>query len=126
MIAGLPLSKWTLERGGGGNWDEKEIDNVTDKLGFKLAISSAARKGIKRQVRNEMGALVLVRDLRNRLAHGTISFAECGDGVTASDLRELTNRTVAYLREVLNGFARYIDGHEFLIPSVRPPVGAVR
>lgn len=123
LVSNSPLSNWSVERGGGGNWDEKEIENITGQLGFNLVISPDVQRDIKRHLRDELGALALVKDRRNRLAHGSISFAECGAEVSVSDLRELMSRTVSYLREVLTGFASYIDGHEFLIPAARPAVG---
>jgi hypothetical protein len=85
-----------------------------------LQISADALKGIKRHIRDDKGALALIRDLRNRLGHGSLSFSECGDGMTVPDLRDLKQRTALYLREVVAGFRAYIDSYEFLIPGRRP------
>jgi hypothetical protein len=51
---------------------------------------------------------------------GSLSFAQCGEGVTVFELRELKNRTVAYLRTVVAEFAKFIEDHGFLLPSRRP------
>jgi hypothetical protein len=54
-----------------------------------------------------------------------LSFAECGDGVTVTDLRDLKQRTADYLREVVEAFGRYLDDYHFLVPERRPlPGGA--
>ena len=123
LIQALPLSKWSLEKGGGGNWDELELEAMTARIGFRLHISHPVYTGIKRKVREDMGAMALVKYLRNRLAHGSLSFAECGDGVTVTELRDIKDRVAFYLREVVQAFRTYIDGYEFLDPARRPVVG---
>jgi len=49
-----------------------------------------------------------------------MSFAECGDGVTVSELRDIRTRAADYLREVVGAFRDYIKGHMFLLPARRP------
>ncbi len=120
LIQALPVLAWTVEKGGGGNWDEDEIRSIARRMGFDLRVTQDVYSGIKRKIRDDKGSLALVKDLRNRLAHGSLSFAECGDGVTVVDLRDLKDRTAAYLREVVSAFAGYIGTHNFLIPGRRP------
>ena len=119
LVLALPVLAISIEKGG-GNWDENEIRTIARRLGFDLKISENAYSGIKRKIRDDKGSLALVRDLRNRLAHGSLSFAECGAGVTAPDLRDLKDRTVLYLREVVGAFTSFIEMYEFLIPAQRP------
>ncbi|MDZ4797643.1 MAG: MAE_28990/MAE_18760 family HEPN-like nuclease [Bryobacteraceae bacterium] len=118
LIQANPVVKFTVARR--GNWDELEIEAITQRLGFDLNISAGALKGIKRHIRDEKGALALIRDLRNRLGHGSLSFSECGEGYTVPDLRDLKERTAQYLREVVAAFRAYIDSYEFLLPARRP------
>lgn len=120
LIDALPILALTIERGRGGNWDDLEIQTIARRLGFDLRISPDIYTGVKQRIRDDKGSLALVRDLRNRLAHGSLSFAECGDGVTVPDLRDLKNRTARYLREVVSSFNTYIDEHIFLTPASRP------
>lgn len=75
---------------------------------------------LKRPFRDDMGPLALVKQLRNRLAHGSISFAQCAEDVTVERLVELKNKTVDYLKEVVGCFASYIDSFEYLHPEKRP------
>lgn len=123
VAGGANVSEWAVEQGGGGNWDDHEIENISERLGCGLPTSGAAFKGMKRIIRDDKNSLALVKYLRNRLAHGSISFTECGDGVTVSDLKDIKDRTAEYLREVVSSFTRYIAEHQFLMPAKRPAVG---
>ncbi len=120
LVDALPIAGFSVERGGGGNWDDNAIEKVVKRLGFTLQVDKAVQISIKRKVRNDFGPLGLVKDMRNKLAHGSISFAECGDNVTVSDLRDITNRTAAYMRQVVLQFVSFVDAHEYLIPEKRP------
>ena len=123
LIEAGPISAWAVEKGRRGNWDEDEIRTMTNRLGCDIQISAEVYSAIKRPIRDDKGALVLVKDLRNRLAHGSLSFAECGDGITVADLRMLADRTFRYLREVVEGVKAFIDSYAFLDPARRPPTG---
>ena len=122
VIELLPAMAFGVERGRAGSWDEDEISAIALRLGLDLSnsISPDVFRAIKRRVRDDKGSLALIRDLRNRLAHGSLSFGECGEGVTVRELRDVTDRTTSYLREVVSAFSFYIDRHEFLIPASRP------
>jgi hypothetical protein len=111
---------FSVEKGGGGNWDDSSIEKVVQRLGFTLQVDQAVYNDIKRKVRNDFGPLGLVKDLRNKLAHGSISFAECGDNVTVSDLRDITDKTAKYMRQVILQFVSFVDSHGYLIPEKRP------
>jgi len=121
LIQALPLSELKVEKK--SNWDDTDILTITKRLGLDLKISSAVSRGIKRRIRDDKGALGLIKDLRNHLAHGSLSFSECGDGVTVLDLKDLKERTALYLREVVGAFRAYIDAYEFLLPQRRPVPG---
>ena len=120
LVQALPILNWRLQKGGGGNWDDEDIRAITERLGCQLRLSRAVYSDIKRPIRDNKGPLVLVKDFRNRLAHGTLSFSECGEGVTVPDLRDLKQRTAQYLREVVAAFSTFINSHEFVIPQRRP------
>lgn len=120
LVASLPISEFRVERGGGGNWDDYQIEAISARLGFHLKVSEVAWSGVKRPFRDDMGPLSLVKRLRNRLAHGEISFAECGEGVSVAELRDLKEKTAIYLREVVTSFTASIDACEYLHPARRP------
>ncbi len=115
---------WPGESGRKGNWDDDEIDALSAQLGCELHLSPGVYKGVKRPIRDDKGPLRLIRDLRNRLAHGSISFEECGTGITVRDLRDTKNLTVDYLREVVAAYGAHVDEYKFLIPAKRPAAEA--
>lgn len=117
-----PVSKLKIEKTG-GNWDDDEIESIARRIGFSLRISQPVYRGIKQPIRNDKGPLALIKELRNDLAHGSISFVECGDGATVADLRVLADKTAGYLREVVTSFTDAIAAYEFLIPERRPLAG---
>ena len=119
LVDTLPISDFTLEKGGGGNWDDEEIYRFSQRLGLRLNISNDARQAVKQKIKNDMGTLTLIKDYRNKLAHGNLSFAECGENTTAYDLRQITNRVAVYMREVVYFFKLSIDNSEFLAPERR-------
>ena len=120
LVSALPISGFKMERGGGGNWDDNAIEQIVRRLGFRLNVEKSIFQGVKRPIRDDLGPLGLVKKMRNDLAHGSISFAECGENITVGELRDLTNRTTAYLREVVREFSNYIESHGFLVEAKRP------
>jgi len=124
LISSLPLSTFRIELGGGGNWDEDAIEKIGARLGCRLQIKPLTRTAVKRVMRDGVGALKLVKNLRNGLAHGSISFRECADGVTISELQNVIDAVAQYLREAIACFSTYIDLFDFLLPDRRPTAGS--
>lgn len=120
LVASLPIADFDIDKGGGGNWDDAAIEAISQRLGFQLTVSQPVYSAVKRQFQDDLGPLALVKDLRNRLAHGSISFAQCAEDVTVARLVDLKNKTVAYLREVVGCFTNHVETHEYLIPERRP------
>lgn len=120
LVQTHPVSDFEIGKGAGGNWDEHAIQDISRRIGLELHIRPEILNKIKRHIRNDQGALKVIKSLRNELAHGSLSFTECGQNVTVQDLHELKNRTVSYLREVVNSFKIFIDKHEYLSPNQRP------
>lgn len=120
LVQMLPVEDWGITRGAGGSWDDNGIEALGRRLGLGLSISAPVRTRIKRHFRNEQGTLVYIKTFRNRLAHGNLSFAEGGEGLTVADLRELKEGTAQYLREVVLRFGAYVDSYEYLLPDRRP------
>lgn len=120
LIRQLPMQELRIEKGGGGNWDDEAIEKITMRIGCTLAISKGTRSAIKRAVRDDLGPMKLVKNRRNSLAHGSISFTDCADGVAVSELRSMTDAVSQYLREAIECFISYIDLFEFLHPSSKP------
>ena len=120
LVSALPISALSIEKGGGGNWDDAAIEAVSTRLGLQLQVSQSVYSSIKRRVKDDLGPLGLVKRLRNELAHGSISFTECADDATVDWLIDIKDKTASYLREVVARFAIYVETYEYLIPEKRP------
>lgn len=125
VLSGDSLGGWSVAMGGGGNWDDRSIEDLAKRLGLSLAVTKDAKTAVKKVIRDDDGALVLVRKLRNKLAHGSISFTECGADVTPKDLRNLTKDVTLYLSEVVDLFATFVQTQQFLKPSTPSVPGGV-
>ena len=123
LIQQLPIKELKLDVGGGGNWDDDAIEKQL-RMGCQLVITNDTRESAKRHVRDELGALKLVKKRRNSLAHGSISFVDCADGVDVGELVTTTEAVGAYLREVIASFISYIDLFDFLRSESRPGLSA--
>ncbi|MFJ2009848.1 MAE_28990/MAE_18760 family HEPN-like nuclease [Streptomyces globisporus] len=123
LVNQLPITTFEIEVGGGGNWDDEAIHDMAKRLGCQISISGTVLAGVKRVRRDGMGTMKLVKNRRNSLAHGSISFVDCADGIIARELREMSQQVEKYLREVIACFADYIDSYIFLRPEIRPNGG---
>lgn len=120
LVDSLPIQGFKIEAGGGGSWDDEAIYKLSDRVGCMLSLDEATRSAVKRPVRDGLGALKLVKNRRNGLAHGSLSFIDCADGVGVAELTDITDSTEAYLRVVIASFASFIDTHSFLVEARRP------
>lgn len=120
LIELRPLEPFDIEKGGGGNWDDGAIEEMSKRLGCELNLSRKVKTEVKRHIRNEMGALKLVKTMRNNLAHGNISFSDSADQVTVSELKSLAKAVIDYLTAVVDRFSSFVDQHEYLMPDRRP------
>ncbi len=99
----IQLSRQSL--GVSGNVDDELIRKVCKKLGVTLKIPEKLKGG---------SYLPKIKEKRNELAHGTLSFVECGRDYSYEDLQELLVNTAAYLEVVVNCFDSYISEGKFL------------
>ncbi len=88
-----------------GNIDSRKIKEFASQLGFSSSSHYSTNDG---------ATLLLVKHQRNNLAHGNISFAECGRSYTYQDLSSIKRQIVTYLRRILNNIKRYIEQRLFM------------
>jgi hypothetical protein len=108
LLGQLPITNFKIEPGGGGNWDDLSIERICERVGCGLTFSADVKQAAKRRIRDDMGALQLVKDRRNGLAHGSLSFVDCSDGVTVGELEAVTTAVGDYLREAVGCFVTFI------------------
>ena len=83
-----------------GNVDARKIKEIADKYGFSHQTDAKFTKnGAK---------LLTVKDKRNDLAHGEISFQECGKDYTIQDIIAIKNEVIKYLEEILNNIEQFL------------------
>ena len=123
LLQGGNISAWDIEKGSGGNWDIAEIEAISNRIGCALEISPDVYRAAKRHFRDDKNSLLYIKDLRNQLAHGSISFEQSGENLTVSDLKDLKERTVNYLGEVVQSFSTYVARFMFLESNARPSTG---
>ncbi|MEU6892175.1 MAE_28990/MAE_18760 family HEPN-like nuclease [Streptomyces sp. NPDC046557] len=124
IVQQLPVSEFIVEAGGGGNWDDEAIYSIGKRLGCVISITPPTRQAVKAKLRDGAGPLKLVKIRRNALAHGSVSFVDCADGVAVIELRQMAESVEGYLREVIHCFIRYIETYNFLRLDCRPSGGA--
>ena len=53
--------------------------------------------------------LLRVKNDRNKLAHGDVSFSDCARDLTMRDLEKIRDDVFSFLKDVLNGMQKYYD-----------------
>ncbi len=96
-----------------GNLDGKSIKNTAEKYGFSYQTNP--------QETNNGRDLENIKEKRNDLAHGVKSFAEVGHERTPDELIEIKNKTINYLREILENIETYLVNKEYLDSSTGSP-----
>lgn len=84
-----------------GNVDARLIASIAGCYGFSSTTDSARTRGGK--------DLRTVKDNRNDLAHGLVSYDEVGRNYTARDLIDIVFRTNLYVEDILQNVAEYLD-----------------
>lgn len=88
----IKLSKESIDLS--GNIDARKIRELAQQIGFETTSNG----------RN----LLNIKNKRNKLAHGELTFYDVGKDYSVNDLFELKNETFVYLEDVINKIERYI------------------
>ncbi|MCH9019675.1 MAG: hypothetical protein IIA73_04845 [Proteobacteria bacterium] len=87
-----------------GNIDANEIRNLAKKFGFSEKTHWRAKGG---------ETLLTVKDRRNRLAHGNISFGECGRDFDGKELMRIKSEVIIYLRSFIRNVEKYLAKKQY-------------
>jgi len=93
----LPLS---------GNLDARKIRKLYKEHNIELKVHYRAFGG---------GELRTIKDHRNELAHGNVSFTECGRQYTLESLQNIKNRTIIYLKSTLRNMDKFIEQKNYAV-----------
>ncbi len=88
-----------------GNLDAEKVRQLCKEHGIKYELKSNCRGG---------AVLSEVKEKRNNLAHGTISFVECGRDYSVEELISIKDETIIFLECILNGMKEYYDNKWYL------------
>ena len=91
-----------------GNLDAEKIRQVCNEHGIVYQVDPGCRGGF---------VLTDVKEKRNNLAHGTISFVECGRNYSIEDLEKIKNETILFLQGILSGMEDYYNNQRYLYVS---------
>lgn len=100
---GIELSRNALPFS--GNLNEDKIKTVCAKHGIKLSSKLAAVEE----------TLETVMSKRNALAHGNISFGECGREYVVDDLERMKTSALQYIDLVLTGISNFSASKRYLL-----------
>ena len=114
QAVGTEQVKIIIPRGGGGNWDSKAISNLNTRIGVELALPATMREKLHRPFHNDQGPLQYIKDVRNRLGHGSVSFTDCGTGHSYSEFRTLIDIVKEYLELLMGAYNQYINNQQYL------------
>lgn len=89
-----------------GNVDAKKIRDIADKIGFE------------RPSQHQGEDLVIIKDKRNKLAHGEFSFCEIGKDYSVRDMCKFKNSAINHLEEYIYKIEEYIQLNSYLSSQV--------
>ncbi|MBD1939433.1 MAE_28990/MAE_18760 family HEPN-like nuclease [Microcoleus sp. FACHB-68] len=92
-----------------GNLDCRKIRRTATEYGFSH-FTDPTKTG-------DGTDLLIIKSNRNDLAHGFKSFAEVGKDQTAEQLLEVKNKTIIYLRQILQNIEQYLSNQDYLDSS---------
>ncbi len=89
-----------------GNIDAKKIREIARKYCFSdMTDYSKCKNGEK---------LLEIKNKRNNLSHGIVSFSECGREISISDLNLAFNEAASYLEGILENVKVYLNSEAYL------------
>ena len=99
----------------GGNWSDREIAAVSERLGCSLQVApDVVRRACHERFQDDFAPMNYVRHKRNSLAHGNETFRDGARQLGPRDLQRLRRTIVEYMESVASSFTSYLDGKSFL------------
>jgi hypothetical protein len=89
-----------------GNLDSRKVKETAIEYGFSHS-TDYSKTGNGED-------LLIIKSNRNALAHGFQSFSEVGRGKSADELLKIKNKTIRYLRQILENIEQYLLNQDYL------------
>ncbi|CUS47649.1 MAG: hypothetical protein HLUCCO02_13055 [Idiomarinaceae bacterium HL-53] len=90
-----------------GNIDAKKVRDMAEKYGF--VISEEAIQGSRGG-----RSLLMIKRKRNELAHGKISFEECGQEISIDELYDMYDQAIIFVDGILDAIEHYLNERLYL------------
>lgn len=95
-----------------GNVDADKIRRLASKYGFNSKVGPAEKAGAD---------LEEIKRKRNYLAHGRMTFVECGGKVTVVDMCKYKDNAILYLNEIISNIEKHIKDKKFKTKKTPSP-----
>lgn len=104
----LALVKLGYKREGlfSGNIDCRKIKDVSSRYGFYVPDPNSKGRKIGKHV-------LEIKNKRNDLAHGALSFEACGRDASPDHIVKITDDTIVYLRSVIRSISVYLRANAY-------------
>lgn len=90
-----------------GNIDAKKIKEMAKKYGFVIS-----EEAIQRSRGGQ--SLLMIKSKRNELAHGKISFEECGQEISIDELYVMYEQAIVFVDGILDAIEHYLSERRYL------------
>ncbi len=97
IISNNPIILNKNSLGISGNLDARKIKHICDKHKIRYIVQT------------DGASLKQIKDKRNDLAHGDVSFSNCARDLTISDLCNIKDEVFKFLEGILEGMKKYYD-----------------
>lgn len=112
-----------ISKGGGGNFNDEEIIKLAKKLNMAMTVDRDTNKNLRKTTNKVYRTSKKFSDTcmkeitreRNKLAHGEITFQECGKHCNITDLEDIKNTTFQFVHIFTQTLEDYIDQKKYLI-----------
>lgn len=108
IACGISYGTFNKKKLFSGNIDREEIKGKSLIYGFSTNSEYTHTKHGEK--------LATIKQHRNDLAHGNVSFAELGKNVSYQDLENVSLEVIAYLDSIANNIEHYINTDGYLAP----------
>lgn len=86
-----------------GNLDANRIKKICDKHRIRYVVEG------------DTDNLLTVKQKRNSLAHGDVSFSDCARDLTMVELEKMKDDVLVFMQNILDGMKKYYDSHGYKI-----------
>lgn len=96
---------------------ESHAINISGSLDMRKIIDVFSKHGCKLDETNRYkysNSFLIVKNKRNNLAHGDVSFSECGSNYMISDLQKIKDDILKGMQEVVTQAKEYINNRSYM------------